>query len=136
MKIPVDIALHKKRRELELVYDDGAVNLSFEFLRVMSPSAEVQGHTPDEAVLQVGKRLIDITGIELVGNYAVRLIFSDGHESGIYSWDYFQKLIEQREELWSAYLDDLAEAGASREPDDPANKPFEEIAKPVHKCSH
>ena len=102
----------------------------------MSPSAEVQGHTPEEAVLQVGKRLVDITGIELVGNYAVRLIFSHGYESGIYSWDYFQKLIEQHDELWNAYLNDLAKAGASRETMILSNKPFEEKAKPKHKCSH
>ena len=85
MKIPVDIALHKKSRELELVYEDGPVRLSFEYLRVLSPSAEVQGHSPDEAVLQVGKRLVDITGVQVVGNYAIQFTFSDGHDSGIYS---------------------------------------------------
>lgn len=136
MKVPVDIALHKKSKELELVYEDASIRLSFEFLRVMSPSAEVQGHTPEEAVLQVGKRLVDVTGIELVGNYAIRLIYSDGHESGIYSWDYLEHLIEHQDELWQQYLDELAEAGASREPGDPANKPFEEKAKPKHQCSH
>ena len=82
MKIPVDIALHKKSRELELVYEDGPVRLSFEYLRVLSPSAEVQGHSPDEAVLQVGKRLVDITGVQVVGNYAIQFTFSDGHDSG------------------------------------------------------
>ena len=91
MKIPVDIALHKKSRELELVYEDGPVRLSFEYLRVLSPSAEVQGNSPDEAVLQVGKRLVDITGVQVVGNYAIQYTFSDGHDSGIYSWDYLEK---------------------------------------------
>lgn len=96
MKIPVDIALHKKSRELELVYEDGPVRLSFEYLRVLSPSAEVQGHSPDEAVLQVGKRLVDITGVQVVGNYAIQFTFSDGHDSGIYSWDYLEKLVNER----------------------------------------
>ena len=136
MKIPVDIALHKKSRELELVYEDGPVRLSFEYLRVLSPSAEVQGHSPDEAVLQVGKRLVDITGVQVVGNYAIQFTFSDGHDSGIYSWDYLEKLVNERDVLWQQYLDDLAKNGASREP---TNKPFEEKAaklKPAHHCSH
>ena len=128
MKIPVDIALHKKSRELELVYEDGPVRLSFEYLRVLSPSAEVQGHSPDEAVLQVGKRLVDITGVQVVGNYAIQFTFSDGHDSGIYSWDYLEKLVNERDVLWQQYLDDLAKNGSSREPNDPANKPFEEKA--------
>lgn len=139
MKIPVDIALHKKSRELELVYEDGPVRLSFEYLRVLSPSAEVQGHSPDEAVLQVGKRLVDITGVQVVGNYAIQFTFSDGHDSGIYSWDYLEKLVNERDVLWQQYLDDLAKNGASREPNDPANKSFEEKAaklKPAHHCSH
>ena len=127
MKIPVDIALHKKSRELELVYEDGPVRLS------------LQGHSPDEAVLQVGKRLVDITGVQVVGNYAIQFTFSDGHDSGIYSWDYLEKLVNERDVLWQQYLDDLAKNGASREPNDPANKPFEEKAaklKPAHHCSH
>jgi DUF971 family protein len=135
MKIPSGIALHKKSRELELSYEDGrSVRLSFEYLRVMSPSADVQGHTPDEAKLQVGKRLVDITGAEPVGNYALRLVFSDGHDSGIYSWDYFEQLAAEHDERWAKYLADLAAAGASREPGDPANKPFED--KPKAACPH
>ena len=139
MKIPVDIALHKKSRELELVYEDSSARLSFEYLRVLSPSAEVQGHSPDEAVLQVGKRLVDITGVQLVGNYAIQFTFSDGHDSGIYSWDYLEKLVNEKDVLWQRYLDDLVQNGASREPNDPVNKPFEKKAakmKPAHHCSH
>lgn len=135
MKIPVDIALHKKSRELELIYEDGeSVRFPYEFLRVMSPSAEVQGHTPDQAVLQVGKRMVDLKTLEPVGNYALALGFSDGHDSGIYSWDYFEYLADNRETLWESYLKDLADHGASRDPDDPANNPFE--PKPKQTCGH
>lgn len=135
MKIPCDIALHKKSRELELTYEgEEPVRLSFEFLRVMSPSAEVQGHTPDQAVLQVGKRLVDIESIEPIGNYAIAIKFSDGHDSGLYSWDYLEHLVQNQTELWEGYLQSLAEVGASREPDDPVNKPFE--PKPKRTCPH
>lgn len=116
MKLPIDLAIHKKSRELELTYEDGvAARLSFEFLRVMSPSAEVQGHSPDEAVLQVGKRLVDIVGIEPVGNYAIQITFSDGHDSGLYSWDYLEDLIVNHDALWANYLNALEKAGASRD---------------------
>lgn len=116
MKLPIDLIIHQKSRELELVYEDDVARLSFEFLRVMSPSAEVQGHTPEDAVLQVGKRLVNILGIEPVGNYAIQIIFSDGHDSGIYSWDYLENLIMNHDVFWKAYLDALKKAGASREP--------------------
>ncbi len=116
MKLPIDLAIHKKSRELELTYEDGvAARLSFEFLRVMSPSAEVQGHSPDEAVLQVGKCLVDIVGIEPVGNYAIQITFSDGHDSGLYSWDYLEDLIVNHDALWANYLNALEKAGASRD---------------------
>ena len=135
MKIPCDIALHKKSRDLELFYEGEApVRLSFEFLRVMSPSAEVQGHTPDQAKLQVGKRLVDIVAIEPIGNYAIAIKFSDGHDSGLYSWDYLEHLALNHDELWAQYLQAIEAAGASRDPDDPAIKPFE--PKPKRSCSH
>ena len=89
MRVPVDIVLHKQSKAMELVYEDGArYLLPYEFLRVLSPSAEVQGHSPEEAVLQVGKRDVTIVGVEPVGTYALRLVFSDGHDSGYDEWDY------------------------------------------------
>lgn len=130
MRVPVDIILHKQSRALELVYEDGVkYELPYEFLRVMSPSAEVQGHTPDEAVLQVGKRDVTIVGVEPVGAYALRLVFSDGHDSGFYDWEYFVELGENQKVYWQDYLTKLVVAGASRDPDDPCNEPF----KPKHK---
>jgi DUF971 family protein len=114
---PTAITLHQASRVLELAFDDGATfRLSCEFLRVYSPSAEVRGHGPGQEVLQVGKRDVNITGLEPVGHYAVRPSFSDGHDSGIYSWDYLHDLGTRRDELWRRYLDRLAAAGASRDP--------------------
>ena len=140
MKVPVQVLVHQKTRTLELIYQNNArAVFPFEFLRVFSPSAEVQGHSPDEAVLQVGKAEVGLKGVEPVGQYALRLLYDDGHDSGVYSWDYFVKLVNERDVLWQQYLDDLAKNGASREPNDPANKPFEEKAaklKPAHHCSH
>ena len=93
MLVPVDMSLHNKSRRFDITFEDGrSFEFSFEFLRVFSPSAEVQGHTPDQAKLQVGKRDVVIKGIEPVGTYALRFIFSDGHDSGIYSWDYLAEL--------------------------------------------
>lgn len=117
MKIPSNIVLHKKSRELELSYEDGVVaRLPFEFLRVYSPSAEVKGHAPGQEVLQVGKKNVDVTGLEPMGNYALKIVYSDGHDSGLYSWDYLEDLITHYDELWADYLDRLEKAGASREP--------------------
>lgn len=114
--IPQDIQLHRYSQTLELVYSDSeAYELSCEYLRVHSPSAEVQGHGPGQAVLQTGKRHVGITAIEPVGNYAVQLFFSDGHDSGIYSWDYLYELCTQREKYWQRYLERLAAAEASRD---------------------
>ena len=105
MKVPVEVLVHQKARTLELVYEDGArAVLPFEFLRVLSPSAEV--------------------------------IFDDGHDSGLYSWDYLETLGERKDALWSAYLDELAEAGASRDPKDPANAPFLAKMHPKKSCGH
>ncbi len=137
VKIPVEVLVHQKTRALELRYEDGhAAVFSFEFLRVLSPSAEVQGHSPDQAVLQVGCRDVGLKGIEPVGQYALRLTFDDGHDSGLYSWDYFERLDREREALWADYLEALARAGASRDPGDPANAPFLARMRPKKGCGH
>ncbi|MDP2828950.1 MAG: DUF971 domain-containing protein [Sulfuricellaceae bacterium] len=113
---PTDIKLHQKSRELEIAFDNGKVfHLSCEYLRVYSPSAEVRGHGAGQETLQVGKLNVEITGIEPVGNYAVALIFDDGHNSGIYSWDYLYNLGDKQESLWQDYLRRMTEAGANRE---------------------
>ena len=113
--IPTEITLDRKRHVLALAYGDAAHELSFELLRVYSPSAEVRGHGPGQEVLQVGKRAVDITELEPVGMYAVRPTFSDGHNSGIFSWDYLHKLCQEKDLLWSEYLARLERAGASRD---------------------
>jgi DUF971 family protein len=114
---PVRIVLHQRSRLMEVEFSDGAsFRLSFEYLRVYSPSAEVRGHGPGQEVLQVGKREIEIASINTVGHYAIQPVFSDGHDSGLYSWDYLYDLGRREKELWRAYLDRLASAGASRDP--------------------
>jgi DUF971 family protein len=101
---------------LEIAFSDGrSYRLPYEFLRVYSPSAEVRGHGPGQEVLQVGKRAVEIRALEPVGSYAVQPQFSDGHSTGIYSWDYLHELGENQEKYWSQYLEKLAAAGASRE---------------------
>lgn len=115
--IPTEIKLHKQSKLLEIAFDDGSrFNLPFEFLRVFSPSAEVRGHGPGQETLQVGKINVDITAVEPVGHYAVVLVFDDGHDSGIYSWDYFYDLGKHQEVYWQEYLRRLEAAGESREP--------------------
>jgi len=115
--LPTEIKLHQVSRVLEVTFANGRTHrLSCEFLRVYSPSAEVRGHGPGEETLQVGKRDVTIASLEPVGHYAVRPTFSDGHESGIYSWDYLYDLGERHDELWRRYLERLAAAGASRDP--------------------
>jgi DUF971 family protein len=114
--VPTDITLHQKSRLLELTFDDGRhFTLSFEFLRVHSPSAEVRGHGPGQEVLQTGKRDVDIVGIEPVGSYAIQPRFSDGHDTGIYSWAYLYELGTHRDRLWADYIARLEAAGASRD---------------------
>jgi DUF971 family protein len=129
---PTEIKLHQASRVLEIAFANGSsFRLPYEFLRVYSPSAEVRGHGPGQEVLQVGKRDVAINEVEAVGHYAIRPTFSDGHDTGIYSWDYLYELGVRRDELWQRYLERLAAAGASREPD-PNAKP----ATPAHACGH
>ena len=113
--IPTGITLHKTSRTLELRYGDQSYELSFEFLRVLSPSAEVRGHGPGQETLQTGKRLVEIKAIEPVGHYAIRPVFSDGHDSGIYSWDLLHNFCVNRDRLWEDYLQTLEKAGFTRE---------------------
>ena len=116
--IPTEITLHTKSRMLELTFDDGGhYQLPAEFLRVWSPSAEVRGHGPGQETLQTGKRNVEITDLEAVGNYAVKPSFSDGHDSGLYSWDLLYDLGANQETLWADYLARLEKAGASRDID-------------------
>jgi DUF971 family protein len=116
--IPTDIKLHKKSRVLELVYPEGErFELDFEFLRVFTPSAEARGHGPGQETLQTGKRLIDIDDLQPVGTYALRPVFSDGHDSGLYSWDLLYNLGQHRDELWQEYLKQLETQGLSRDID-------------------
>jgi DUF971 family protein len=114
---PTNVKLHQISGILELTYDDGLrFDLSAEYLRVHSPSAEVQGHSPSQAVLQEGKKHVKIADLEPQGHYAIKIIFSDGHNSGIFSWSYLHELGSQHEQKWASYLDKLASAGKSREP--------------------
>jgi DUF971 family protein len=112
---PTEIKLHQKSRLLEIAYADGkSFSLPCEFLRVHSPSAEVRGHGPGQEVLQTGKQDVAITRIEPVGTYAVQLYFSDGHDTGIYSWDLLYDYGTRQQEMWDIYLNRLKEAGTSR----------------------
>ena len=113
---PTEIKLHQKSRVLEVSFADGATfRLPCEFLRVYSPSAEVRGHGPGQEVLQTGKSKVDIRSLDPVGSYAVQPAFSDGHATGIYSWDYLYHLGENQDRLWAEYLAKLEKAGASRD---------------------
>lgn len=117
MSRPKEINVHKKSATLELVYEDGrSHSLTAEYLRVFSPSAEVQGHGPGQSVLQFGKKEVQFLDFEPQGNYAIKIVFSDGHDSGIYSWTYLDKLGTDYESNWSRYLEELETAGKSREP--------------------
>lgn len=117
MRRPVDIRLHQKSRELELDYGNGeSYRLSCEFLRVNTPSAEARGHGGAGGELPTGKKLVNITAIEPVGHYALQLTFSDGHDSGLYSWDYLEDLCLRRDQYWQAYLEALETQGKKRDP--------------------
>ena len=114
---PTDLVLHRAARTLEVAFEDGArFELPAEYLRVHSPSAELQGHGPGQKVLLGGRRQVGIVGIEPIGNYAVLLRFSDGHATGIFSWDVLHRLGREYDTRWPAYLDALAAAGLRREP--------------------
>lgn len=115
MAKPTDINLHQKSRVLELTYDDGShFKLPCEYLRVYSPSAAVTGHGPGQEVLQLNKEEVNITGIEPQGNYAIKLVFDDQHDTGLYTWDYLYELGSKYEEKWQDYLDRLSKAGHER----------------------
>jgi len=112
---PTEIKLHQKSRVMEIAFSDGqSFRLPYEFLRVYSPSAEVRGHGPGQEVLQTGKREVEIRNLDPVGSYAVQPAFSDGHSTGIYSWDYLYELGQKQEKMWREYLAKLEAAGASR----------------------
>lgn len=116
-KKPSGIKLHTKSKTLELEYDgDERYSLSCEYLRVYSPSAEVKGHGPSQEVLQVGKIDVNISSIKPVGNYAIQLVFDDGHDTGLYSWSYLYEMCLGQSQWWQIYLDRLQEAGAGRDP--------------------
>ena len=116
--IPTDIKLRTKSKVLELEYEGGQrYSLSCEYLRVYSPSAEVRGHRQDQEVLQTGKQLVGIRAIKSVGNYALQFEFDDDHDTGLYSWDYLHQMCVKQEAWWQDYLDRLATAGASRDPE-------------------
>jgi DUF971 family protein len=115
---PTALRLRRKSRVLEVDYaDGGSYSLSWEYLRVLSPSAEVRGHHPSQAVLQTGKKNVGISEVRPVGHYAIQIVFDDGHDSGLYSWDYLRRLCEEKDARWAAYLEELETAGASRDPD-------------------
>jgi DUF971 family protein len=129
---PQSITLHEKSRVLEVGFSDGSVfRIPFELMRVYSPSAEVQGHGPGQEVLQTGKREVEVTSLEQVGNYAVKPVFSDGHDSGIYSWDYLYFLGSEQEKLWEDYQRRLQEAGVDRDAPMAGRAP-----KGGHGCGH
>ncbi len=113
--LPQDIKLHTKSRTLELIYSDQeSFELSAEYLRVHSPSAEVRGHGIGQGVLQAGKQLVGIKGVEPAGNYALKIIFDDGHDSGLYTWDYLYDLCHKQADYWNKYLEALSAAGETR----------------------
>jgi DUF971 family protein len=130
--IPIEIKLHQTSRAMEFRFADGTTfRMSYEYLRVYSPSAEVRGHGPGQETLQTGKRDVTIVEVEPVGHYAIRPKFSDGHDTGIYSWEYLYDLGKRQQELWQRYLARLAAAGASRDPDPNPPSPA-----PAHACGH
>ena len=122
MDAPSHITYHKIAHILELKWDQERYELPAELLRVYSPSAEVRGHSPDQRTLQTGKKNVGIKLIEPVGNYAIRIAFDDGHDSGIYAWAYLHKLGAEQERFWQEYLQELKQANASRLPNIPVNQ--------------
>jgi DUF971 family protein len=117
MTIPTEITLHQQSRQLEIAFEDGArYRFPFEFLRVYSPSAEVRGHGPGQEVLQVGKQNVNLIEVVPAGSYALKLVFDDDHDSGLYTWDYLYELGKNQDAMWRDYLRQMEEAGESREP--------------------
>jgi DUF971 family protein len=112
---PTDIKLHKKSKSLELTFTDGNFELRAEYLRVHSPSAEVRGHGVGQETLQVKKRFVGISNIEITGNYALKISFDDGHDSGLFTWDYLYDLCQNYDAYWQSYLQKLTDAGESRD---------------------
>lgn len=126
---PTDLTVHGKSRVLEIAFSDGKTfRIPFELMRIYSPSAEVQGHGPGQEILQTGKREVEIVDIAQVGNYAVQPVFSDGHDSGIFTWDYLHFLGSHEQQLWDEYEEKLQSAGVSRD------APMPE--KSGHACGH
>ena len=118
MTMPSKVKLHRGSNTLELQYADGSqYQLAAEYLRVYSPSAEVRGHGPGQEVLQWGKKQVALTDVQAAGKYALKLVFSDGHDSGLYSWGYLLELAQTEAEKWQDYLDRVANAGLDRDPD-------------------
>ena len=114
--LPIDIKLHQKSKRLELSFSDSRIySFSYEFLRVHSPSAEVRGHSPSQAVLQLDKVSVGVKEVELVGAYALKITFDDGHNTGLYTWDYFRELHDNKEQYWNNYLQKLIDMGHDRE---------------------
>ena len=112
---PTAIKLHKKSKSLELTFADGQFELRAEYLRVHSPSAEVRGHDIGQETLQVKKRFVGISNIEICGNYALKISFDDGHDSGLFTWDYLHELCHNHDQYWQRYLQKLKDAGQSRD---------------------
>lgn len=118
--LPTEISLHQRSRVLEILYDDGAhFRLPAEYLRVLSPSAAVRGHSPQTARLQTGKEGVGISGLRQIGNYAIKICFDDGHDSGLFDWQYLYRLGRDWQPLWHDYLGQLATAGHRRQGPDP-----------------
>lgn len=122
MQAPKAITYHKIAHTLELRWDTDQFELPAELLRVYSPSAEVRGHSSEQRKLQTGKKNVGIKQIEAVGNYAIRIVFDDGHDSGIYAWEYLHELGSQQEQYWHDYLTELKQANASRLPNIPVGQ--------------
>ena len=119
---PQEIIYHKIAHSLEVVWSEARFQLPAELLRVYSPSAEVRGHSAEERTLQTGKKHVGISQIEAVGNYAIRIVFNDGHDTGIYAWEYLYDLGQNQEKYWQDYLSDLKQANASRLPSIPVGQ--------------
>ena len=114
---PTEITLHQLSRKLEIAFADGSrYHLPYEFLRVHSPSAEVRGHGPGQEVLQTGKQNVDVLGVEPVGSYAMKIVFDDGHDSGLYTWEYLQHLGNHQDTLWQEYLHRIEVSDENRQP--------------------